>query len=110
MRNVQTVKKEIDKKRSEIADLEAEEREIERLDNQKSAIKPLKDYTDKQKIKFFDSLYVMAEKDLARLIETDGYHDSDSQYFFEAVMEILARDQTGNKQKFWDYYNRLAAY
>ena len=68
-----------------------------------SAIKKLEEYTDKEKIKFFDIMYKNANDELSEL-EKDGYSNDDNPaYAWEAYIEILSR----NTRKFWDYWNSL---
>jgi len=68
-----------------------------------SAIKKLEEYTSEEKIKKFDALYNSSLSELEE-IERKKYHDDDCvHYFWEASMEILARD----RDKFWEYYNSI---
>ena len=84
------------------AKLEKLERQ-EKIDIKDGAIKKLSEYTDSEKIKFFDKLYKSAESELSST-EEKGYHDEDSvHYAWEEYFSILAKD----KKLFWDYFNSL---
>lgn len=63
----------------------------------------LKDYTDTQKIKFFDEVYEMSREYLAEKEEDPG-RDGDEHWFFEKCIESL---NIGNSSKVWKYINSL---
>jgi hypothetical protein len=84
------------------AKLEQLEKE-EKKSNREIAIKSLEEYTDKEKIDFFDKLYREAQSELENY-EENGYSDEDNaQYAWESYIEILARNNT----EFWNYWNSL---
>ncbi len=90
---------EINQKKQELELLEKES-----LNNSRSsAIKELSEFTDKDKIAKFDTLYKSALHMLNE-VEKNGYIPKDSEHYsWEEVMELLARD----KGKFWTYYNSI---
>jgi len=81
--------------------------ELEKLqnDNMKSlAITDLEEYTDEEKIKFFDKMYKNALSELVNY-ETGRYHDDDcDHYAWEEYIQILSRDRTS----FWKYWNSIS--
>jgi len=78
--------------------------ELEQKSNiRESAIKNLDEYTDEEKIKFFDKMYESALEELNRT-EKENYHDEDSAgYAWEEYILILSKD----KKLFWKYWNSL---
>ena len=68
-----------------------------------SPIIELKDYTDTQKIKFFDEVYEMSREYLAEK-EEDPEREGDEHWFFEKCIESL---NIGNSSKVWKYINSL---
>jgi len=79
--------------------------ELDRLntDPGKAPIIELKDYTDEEKIKFFDEVYDMSREYLANKEEDSG-RDDDEHWFFEKCIESL---NIGNSSKVWKYINSL---
>jgi hypothetical protein len=59
-------------------------------------IKKLEEYTNEEKIQFFDRLYMGALSDFKKR-EESGF-DIDEHFVWENVMEILSRD----KREFWN--------
>jgi hypothetical protein len=88
-----------------LAEQERIKLELEKLDNVKSAIIPLEDYTDEQKIDFFDALYKMSE-DVVKEMENTGFSNDDEQnWFYEMGMSVLNLKDTA---AMWKYINTLA--
>lgn len=89
-----------------IAEGQAALKELEELQKQnirEYAIKNLEEYTEEEKIKFFDKMYKSALDELNRTIK-DKYHDDDCcHYVWEEYIEILARD----KKEFWKFWNSI---
>jgi len=97
MDNKEKLKQEIEEAKAKLKELE----ELEKTSERDQAIKKLKDYTDKEKIDFFDKLYKNAKYELKEL-EKNGYSDEDNaSYAWETYIVILAKDQN----KFWKYWN-----
>jgi type III secretory pathway component EscR len=98
---------EIRKREKELADLK---KIAENESNRDLYIKPLTEYTDAEKSKWFDMMYKSALSDLEAKEDGD-YNDDDSLLRFlpsffpawEAYMEILGRDSN----VFWKYWNSL---
>jgi len=86
------------------AELAAKQAELAALEDVETGIVALEDYTDEQKIKFFDSLYESALSHIKE-VEVEGWVDEDAaQYMFEDVMSILNIEDT---RAMWNYYNSL---
>lgn len=86
------------------AELAAKQAELAALEDVETGIFALEDYTDEQKIKFFDSLYNSALSHIKE-VEVEGWVDEDAaQYMFEDVMSILNIEDT---RAMWNYYNSL---
>ena len=86
------------------AELAAKQAELAALEDVETGIVALEDYTDEQKIKFFDSLYNSALSHIKE-VEVEGWVDEDAaQYMFEDVMSILNIEDT---RAMWNYYNSL---
>jgi len=86
------------------AELAAKQAELAALEDVETGIVALEDYTDEQKIKFFDSLYESALSHIKE-VEVEGWVDEDTaQYMFEDVMSILNIEDT---RAMWNYYNSL---
>jgi len=92
--------------KNELADLKLKLKELEEKEKnigKSVAIKKLEEYTDDEKIKFFNKLYKSASIELDEL-EKNGYGDEDNaHYAWEEYITILAKD---NKE-FWKYWNSL---
>jgi len=89
------LEEEILKKQEELKKLETGERE---------GIIPIEQYTDKDKIEFFDRMYKFAIS-LVEELENKGYSDEDNDtWAFEETMEIL---NTKKPKEFWNYWNSL---
>lgn len=77
--------------------------ELDELKASKRQIRPLSDYSDKEKIMVFDSFYGQALEHLNET-ESSGYADEDTaNYMFESVMELLSSSDS----IIWEYYNSL---
>lgn len=86
------------------AELATKQAELAALEDVETGIVALEDYTDEQKIKFFDSLYNSALSHIKE-VEVEGWVDEDAaQYMFEDVMSILNIEDT---RAMWNYYNSL---
>ena len=86
------------------AELAAKQAALAALEDVETGIVALEDYTDEQKIKFFDSLYNSALSHIKE-VEVEGWVDEDAaQYMFEDVMSILNIEDT---RAMWNYYNSL---
>ena len=68
----------------------------------KNAIKDLSEFTEKEKISHFDTIYGNAI-DMVYAAKNGETSDEDEHYAWESIMEIVARD----REKFWKYYNKL---
>ena len=93
--------------RREILEAELVEKmfELQNLEDVESGIIPLEDYTDEQKLKFFDNFYTFAKSHIDEVQES-GYVDEDSEHwFFEEGLKIL---NINDVSKFWKYYNSLS--
>ena len=85
-----------------------------RLDSVEPDFKPLDsgEISDKDKIKAFDELFVMAKNkfiDARNAYEkgSDYYDDEDDQYYmYEAVMELLGIGIVDGKKKMWKTFNK----
>ena len=96
---IEKLKRELAETKAKLEKLEKEEKTAGR----DGAIKKLEEYTDEEKIKFFDKLYNQAKTELEHLEEC-GFHDEDDvHYAWEEFIQILARD----KKLFWSYFNSL---
>lgn len=91
--------------RKEIPDLEKEikqkEMELKELKDKKlsNKVKKKTDYTDKEKIKWFDETYDMMMEELKEHLEND-YEDEDAEHYdWEHLLEILGKD-------IWVIWNR----
>ena len=71
--------------------------ENERKSRRDNVIKQLNEYTQDEKIEFFNSLYYRAYNELVEY-EEKGYSNEDN----EAYIEILKKSDG-----FWDYWNSL---
>lgn len=77
---------------------------IEKLKQVSSAVIKLEDYTNEEKIKFFDKLYSSAMAHLKEA-EEKGYTDEDTpHYMYEEVFGILNLRST---RELWKYFNSL---
>ena len=98
--------KEREKLVKQIADAKAKLELLEKQvknSNRSMAIKELSEFTDEEKINFFDKLYNSAYSELVDT-ESNGYHNEDCvQYDWEEYIEILARDHDA----FWKYWRKL---
>ena len=65
------------------------------------AIKSIDEYTDKEKIEFFDKLYRSALAELKELEEKGYSSEYNQHYAWEEYIKILAKDRT----TFWEYWN-----
>jgi len=93
------LKREIAEAKKRLEQLEKEEKS----ESKNMAIKKLAEFSDEEKIKFFDKMYNSAISEVNAVIEC-GYHDEDcAQYGWESYIEILAKD----KDLFWKYFNSL---
>ena len=91
---------EIEQKKAELEILEQKESKTVK----DKAIKLLSEYTIEEKCAAFDRLYKMAEADLKEKEEQGAFkEEKDTQYTWEAVMELLGRKGS----EFWKYYNSL---
>ena len=88
------IQEEIKKKETELKKLETGERE---------GIIPLKDYTDEDKIKYFDKLYKVCIGIIEDL-EEEGYSKDHDHWIFEEGIQIL---NIKNSNEFWKYYNSI---
>ncbi len=99
MTEKEKLEKQILDAKNKLAELENAEKNSKRND----AIKPLSEYSDQEKIDFFDKLYESAASELNDLEQT-GFSDEDNDHYaWENYIEILAR----NKNKFWKYWNSI---
>jgi hypothetical protein len=90
----------------EIADLKAKMAKLEEEENlnkRDAAIKSLSEYTNEEKIAFFDKMYKSAEEEL-ETFEEKRYHNEDYEHYgWEDYIKILAKDQ----KLFWEYWNSI---
>lgn len=96
-----------EKLEKEIKDAKSKLEELEKkakTDTRSLAVKSLDEYTDKEKIKFFDKLYKSALSELSEL-EEKGWSDEDNAtYAWEEYIQILAKD----RESFWKYWRSLS--
>jgi hypothetical protein len=71
--------------------------------SKKEVIKDLSEYTDEEKIKFFDDTYNSSLELLIQKENGEIGDEIDTQYDWEANMLLLAKDQIS----FWKYWNSL---
>jgi hypothetical protein len=64
-------------------------------------MKELSEYTDEEKIKWFDRMYNDAREQFICVERTGATNDADEHYTWEAVIELLGSD-------IWDAWNSLA--
>jgi hypothetical protein len=95
----------LSKREQLLAEQERIKLELEKLDNVKSAITPLEDYTDEQKIDFFDALYKMSENVVKEMEDTGFDNDDNHNWFYEMGMSVLNLKDTS---AMWKYINTLA--
>lgn len=87
-----------------LAEQERIKNELANLEEIESGIIKLEDYTDEQKINFFDSLYKMAS-DVIKETEENGYYNEDNEYwFYEMGMSVL---NLNDNDKLWKYIRSL---
>jgi hypothetical protein len=92
--------KEIEDSRLKLQQLEENERKSRR-DN---SIRQLHEYTNQEKVEFFDSLYHSAYNELVEY-EKRGYENEDNEHYaWEAYIEILKKGDG-----FWDYWNSISS-
>lgn len=97
--NKEKLKRELAESKARLEQLEKQEK----TDDRDNAIKKLEEYTDQEKIKFFDKMYKSAFSEL-KAVEECGYHDEDcTHYAWEEYIQILAKDN----KLFWKYFNSL---
>jgi hypothetical protein len=103
MKDAAKLKKEIELKQKELAELEAK---LAR-DSAEYAIKKLSDFTPEEKIKIFDKLHTSVMSTLDSIKKDPTYIDmSDTkQYMWEELMEIVAATTVND---FWKYYNTIS--
>ena len=78
--------------------------EQEKNSQRSKAITELSEYTVEEKVKWFDSKYQSALRELREKENGDYCEDNDNDHYaWESDMEILSR----NKQAFWDYWNSM---
>jgi len=93
------LKREIAEAKAKLEQLEKQEK----TDDRDNSVKKLSEYTDSEKIKFFDEMYKSALSEL-EAVEECGYNDADSaHYAWEEYIQILAKDN----KLFWNYFNSL---
>ena len=98
--NSEQLRKEIEEKKEQLALLEKQE--ANSLRNE--AIKSLSEFTDSEKIAFFDKQYNSVATHYLKPLEDKGYmNEDDEHYGWEELMETVARD----KKTFWEYFNSL---
>ncbi|MFW6225770.1 MAG: hypothetical protein ACOC3V_02270 [bacterium] len=86
-------------------DILRKQKELEQIEKlEDGCIIPVEDYTDEEKINYFDKTYAFAKQMLTDL-ENSGYSNEDNEHYaFEHVVEIL---NIKNKRKLWDYWNSI---
>lgn len=95
-----------DRRRKQIEDeIAKKQAELDGLSNKEDVpVIELSDYTDEEKVKYFDSMYKMAFDHL-KSVEDSGYKDDDAEnWFFEEGFKIL---NIKNPKSLWNYYNKL---
>jgi len=95
-----------DKLKREIAEAKLRLKQLEKQEknfNRNNAIKKLSEYTNEEKIKFFDEMYKNALLELKE-VEKSKYHNENCvQYAWESYIQILMK----NHDLFWNYWNSL---
>ena len=98
--NKEELIKEIEAKKQQLAQLEAQEANSLR----NMAIKPLHDFSTEEKVAFFDEQYNNVIEYYLKPTEDNGYtNEDDTHYAWEQLMVTVAR----HKDTFWKYYNSL---
>ena len=97
----ETLIREIEVAKKKLAILEAKEK----LENEKSSVRRLDQYTDEEKIVAFDELYNSAKEMLQEVLDKGYANEDNDHYTWEEVMELLAHKARRND--FWKYYNSL---
>ena len=91
--------KEIEAKQKQLAQLVEQENNLRSM-----AIKPLHEFSPKEKIAFFDEQYNNVIEYYLKPIEDEGYvNEDDEHYAWEHLMVTVARD----KDTFWKYFSSL---
>lgn len=99
MSAIDEIEREIAEKKKQLAEL----KEREKFSKRNEAVKSLEEYTIDEKIKFFDDLYASSLSMLDEKEQGELGDEIDTQYDWEANMNILARDT----EKFWKYWGSL---
>jgi hypothetical protein len=97
----------ISKKRQKLIDeLSLKQRELDELENQKrTGIIPLEEYSEEEKIEYFNKMYNSAIK-IVEELEDSGHNDDDDEHWsYEAHMEIL---NLHKPKEFWNYFNKIS--
>ena len=96
-----------EKLEQEIKDAKKKLKDLEKkvkTDTRSLAIKALEEFTDEEKIEFFNKLYKSATSELEELEDKGWSDDDNSTYAWEEYIQILAKDQ----DSFWEYWNSLS--
>ena len=84
-------------------DILSKQQELETLKKVDAPVIPCKDYTDVEKIAYFDKLYLSALEHLKEA-EDNGYVNEDSEhYIFEEVFQML---NLRDPRAIWTYFNK----
>lgn len=78
-------------------------KKLKEREKEESVIRLLDEVTDEEKIAAFDTAYRLAYNTLQECKESSW--DEEVEYFFEHVMEFLARP--GRSADFWKYFNKI---
>lgn len=94
------IQSDLERKRKELEDLE---KSLEKGEDR--PIKSLEDWTDEEKIEFFDTMYNFSLKHVQER-EDSGYDDEDTDHwYFEEGIKVLYDPK--NRSEFWKWYNSL---
>lgn len=77
-------------------------KEIKKNSTRSLAVKELEDYSNEEKVEFFEKMHKYAMNELEELEDGKYCEDSDNDHYgWEYLMKIIIRDH----KLFWDYYN-----
>ena len=103
-KDVNNIEKQINCAEQNLEKLRIEYKTLKQALEAQKYIKTLEQYTDDEKIEKFNLLYNMALAHLGDVQEDSNSDDDTTQWFFEAVMELLSKEDGSG---IWDYYNKL---
>ena len=69
-------------------------------------VRPLEDYTDEEKIKWFDKRYQYARSILTQVMSEHEYEKDAKHWMFEENMNLLAHKGRSGESRFWKLFNK----